>query len=55
MTNEEAREIIWDFQKSLLADFKGIYYDSLREALSILTDNSIELDNIKAPVMDLSK
>lgn len=55
MTNDEAREIVWDFQKSILVDFKGLYYDNLSKALSTLTDNSIELDNIKAPVMDLSK
>ncbi len=40
MNNDEAREIVWDFQKHYLDQLAGAYYDKLREALNQLRDVS---------------
>lgn len=42
MTNSEAIEIVWDFQKTYLAPslLPGDYYDNLREALTTLQDTA---------------
>lgn len=42
MTSAEARDILWDFSKTLLDGMSGAYYIKLREAIEVLYNESLE-------------
>lgn len=47
MSSAEARDILWDFQKTFIEKLPGAYYDKLREAIQILYNESYYRDNPK--------
>ena len=52
MTSAEARDILWDFSKTLLDGMSGVYYQNLRKAIQVLYSESYYAETGAKPYKD---